>query len=207
MLRLLCSSPTFRTRVPSGVRSATTLEDLNEDLRLRKTGGVLAVRRHRLTRVCHEALQQGGLLTLEDLAYRLFNCGQRTLCRDLQALRKEHIEPPLRSTIKDMGRTLSHRRLIVEQWLGGKEYSEIARATSHSIPSVQNYVDKFKRVALLAKQKLDLETLAFLTRLSKPLTEQYLQLLDYKHAAQHRRQELGQPAKKNSHRSSARTRP
>ena len=172
-----------------------TLEDLQEDLPVRKTGGVLALRRHRLVRLCHEALQQGGLLTLEDLAYRLFNCGLRTLCRDLKALRREHIEVPLRSTIKDMGRTLSHRRLIVQQWLAGKEYSEIARATCHSIASVQNYVEKFKRVALLAQQKLDLETLA---RLSKPLTGEYLQLLKGTKPAQHRRQELRGHAKKNS---------
>jgi DNA-binding NarL/FixJ family response regulator len=183
-----------------------TLEDLDEDLQVRKTGGVLALRRHRLVRVCHEALQQGGLLTLEDLAYRLFNCGQRTLCRDLQALREEHVQLPLRSTIKDMGRTLSHRRLVVEQWLDGKEYSEIARATCHSVASVQNYVEKFKRVALLAQQQLDLETLAFLARLSKPLTEQYLQLLRHKKPAQHRLQELRAPAKKNSRPHPTRTR-
>jgi hypothetical protein len=183
-----------------------TLEDLEEDLQVRKTGGVLALRRHRLVRVCHEALQQGGLLTLEDLAYRLFNCGQRTLCRDLQALRKEQVQLPLRSTIKDMGRTLSHRRLVVEQWLDGKEYSEIARATCHSVASVQSYVEKFKRVALLAQQRLDPETLAFLARLSKPLTEQYLQLLRHKRPAQHRLQELRHAAKKNSPTHATRTR-
>ncbi len=148
-----------------------TLEDLNEDLQVRRTGGVLALRRHRLVRVCHEALQQGGLLTLEDLAYRLFNCGQRTL---------------------------SHRRLIVEQWLEGKEYSDIARATCHSVASVQNYVEKFKRVALLAQHKLDLETLAFLAHLSKPLAQDYLRLLRKGQATQHRRQELHEPAKKKS---------
>ena len=87
-----------------------TLEDTAADLPVRKEGGVTALRRHRLVRVCHEAFQQGGLLTLEDLACRLFNCGQRTSCRDLQALRQHRICPPLRSTIKDIGRTLSHRR-------------------------------------------------------------------------------------------------
>jgi len=177
-----------------------TLEDLQEDLPVRRAGGVLALRRHRLVRVAHEALQQGGLLTLEDVAYRLFNCGQRTLCRDLQALRRKHVEVPLRSTIKDMGRTLSHRRLIVQHWLEGQEYSEIARATHHSLAAVQNYVDKFKRVALLAQQSFDLETLAFVARLSRPLAQQYLELLNYKKAARHRVQELRSSAKKNSRR-------
>lgn len=176
-----------------------TLEDLQEDLPVRQTGGVLGLRRHRLVRVCNEAFQQGGLLTLEDLAYRLFNCGQRTLCRDLQVLRQQHIEVPLRSTIKDMGRALSHRRLVVELWLEGKEYSEIARRTYHSVASVQNYVEKFKRVAILTPKHLDLETLAFLAGVSKPLAQSYLQLLPLKKkAARHRLQELLQTTKKKS---------
>ncbi len=199
--------PVVSVEVPPGPRlidsrqllAVLTLEDLAEDLPVRKTGGVLALRRHRLVRICHEALQQGGVLTLEDIAYRLFNCGQRTLCRDLQVLRSQSIDVPLRSTIKDMGRTLSHRRLIVEQWLAGKEYSEVARSSHHSVASVQNYVEKFKRVALLAAQSLDLDTLAFLARISKPLAQSYLELLDLKKAAvQHRLTELSSTFKKKT---------
>ena len=67
-----------------------------------------------------EAFQQGGLLTVEDLANRLLNCGQRTLSRDLKALKARQITLPLRSTIKDMGRAISHRTLIVQQWLQEK---------------------------------------------------------------------------------------
>lgn len=175
-----------------------TLEDLASDLPIRKEGGVLALRRHRLVRVCHEAFQQGGLLTLEDLAYRLFNCGQRTLCRDLQALRQQDISPPLRSTIKDIGRTLSHRRQVIELWLAGNEYSHIARTAFHCVASVRNYVDKFKRVALLKSQRFDVQTIAFLARLSTPLTQQYLALLKDKPALRHRKAELSSTLKKNS---------
>jgi DNA-directed RNA polymerase specialized sigma24 family protein len=56
----------------------------------------------------------------------------------------------LRSTIKDMGRSISHRAMIVEQWLKGKEYSEISRNTHHSVAAVKNYIQKFKRVVGLA---------------------------------------------------------
>ncbi len=34
--------------------------------------------------MAHEALDQGALLTAEDLAYRIFNCGLRTISRDLK---------------------------------------------------------------------------------------------------------------------------
>jgi len=175
-----------------------TLEDSATDLPVRKKGGVTALRRHRLVRVCHEAFQQGGLLTLEDLAYRLFNCGQRTLCRDLQDLRQHRISPPLRSTIKDIGRTLSHRRQVIELWLAGHEYSHIAKTAFHCVASVRNYVEKFKRVALLQGEGFDLQTIAFLARLSAPLAQQYLALLKNKTLLRHRKAELCPTVKKNT---------
>src|SRR5512133_3460749 len=119
-----------------------------EDFSIRGKGRVRAVRRRRLVRVCEEAFQQGGLLTLEDLA-NLFNCAVRTLVTDLAVLRQEGITLPLRSTVKDMGRAVTHRRQIIELWMQGFEYSEIAPRTCHSVQSVANYVEKFKRCVAL----------------------------------------------------------
>ena len=147
-----------------------------EDLEVRGKRGIPALRRHRMQRMAVEAFQQGGLLTLEDLANRLFNCGQRTLSRDLDVLRQEGVVLPLRSIIKDMGRSISHRSLIVEKWLLGNEYSEISCATNHSIPSVQNYVSKFKRVIALAEEGYDVHTIAFLVKVSATLVESYHKL-------------------------------
>ena len=161
-----------------------------EDLSVRQKGGVQALRRHRMQRVCIEAFQQGGLLTIEDLANRLFNCGQRTLSRDLEALRREGIVLPLRSTIKDMGRSISHRSLIVEHWLKGKEYTQIARDTNHSVNSVQNYVTKFKRVVALAEEGYDIHTIGFLVQLSTSLVDAYHKLYCDHKIVPHRQKEL-----------------
>jgi hypothetical protein len=169
-----------------------------EDLEIRKSGSVEALRQHRMERMCTEAFQQGGLLTLEDLANRLFNCGQRTLSRDLEALHRKGIILPLRSTIKDMGRSISHRSIIVEQWLKGKEYSEIAIHTHHSIKSVQNYVSKFKRVVALAQEGYDTHSIAFLVKLSVPLAEAYYKLYQAVKIVPHRHGELKSFLKKES---------
>jgi hypothetical protein len=85
------------------VTAVLTMYDEQKDLQVKKEGGTVALRRHRIRRLCREAYQQGGLLTVEDLANRLLNCGERTISRDLKALREEGIVPPLRSTVKDMG--------------------------------------------------------------------------------------------------------
>jgi hypothetical protein len=174
-----------------------TLDDPQEDLALRKQSGVIGLRQHRIQRVSVEAFQQGGVLTVEDLANRLFNCGERTICRDLKELRKNNIIIPLRSTIKDMGRTISHRSLIVKMWLEGKEYSEIAKDSFHSITSVKNYVDKFKRVVALSEENYDVHTIAFLAKISAPLVEEYFSIYRNYKILPHRRKELKSFLKKN----------
>ena len=174
-----------------------TLDAGDEDLQIREKRGVTGLRRHRLQRMAHEAFQQGGLLTVEDLAYRLLNCGPRTLSRDLSALKANHIVLPLRSTIKDMGRAISHRTLIVHQWLDGKEYSQISKSTFHSVPSVKNYINKFKRVIALAKEEFDIYTISFLVKISAPLTQQYYTLYRTATIAPHRQRELESFLKKS----------
>lgn len=173
-----------------------TLHAGSEDIETRKRGSVPALRQKRLCRMCREAFQQGGLLTLEDLA-NLFNCGVRTLINDLAVLRKNNIVPPLRSTTKDMGRAITHRRLIVTLWLQGFEYSEIARKTSHSVDSVANYVDKFKRCAALFASGFDVDTVALMVRLSTALTREFQQLHARIEGVPHRLRELEEFLKKN----------
>ena len=153
-----------------------TINDDKEDLSIKEAQGVVALRQHRLSRICNEAFMQGGLLTVEDIANRIFCCGERTIVRDLKDLRNQSVFVPLRSTIKDMGRTLSHRSLIVQEWVKGAEYTDIARKTNHSINAVSNYVHKFKQVVALMKDGYDVHTIAFLTKISKRLAEEYINI-------------------------------
>ena len=178
------------------VKVVLTLWNDNKDSKVKKDGGTPALRRHRLLRLCREAYQQGGLLTVEDLANRILNCGERTLSRDLQYLRREGIVPPLRSTVKDMGRAISHRELIIAKWLMGKEYSEIAQDTYHSVDSVQNYVSKFKRTIALTEEGFDQDAIAFLIKISPALVESMQQLYKEQKAVSHRQEELQTCAKK-----------
>jgi hypothetical protein len=174
-----------------------TLDAGEEDLLVKEHQGVQGLRRHRLQRIVNEAFQQGGLLTVEDIANRLLNCGERTLCRDIKAFKGQDVVLPLRSTIRDMGKSVTHRALIVKQWLLGKEYSEIARATHHSIEAVANYVDKFKRVVCLAKNNYEIKTIAFLVKLSPSLTQEYYDLYHAIDVVPHRQDELDDLIKKS----------
>lgn len=152
-----------------------TIEDSN-DIIVREKEGVVGLRRCRIQRVCRETLDQGGLLTVEDLAHRIFNVGERTIVRDLAALRKDGVIIPLRSTVRDIGRTVSHKEEIVRLWLLGKQYDAISRQTHHSIPSICSYLKTFKRIIALEHEGHTEENIAFIAGASTILTRTYLKL-------------------------------
>jgi len=155
-----------------------TVHQGSTDDRLMQEQGVAAWRRSRLADVCQEALSQGALLTREDLAYRVFFVGTRTISRDLAALRSEqpNTPVPLRSTVQDIGPVLTHRVEIVRQALAGKTVTEICRAAHHAPTSVANYLSTFIRCAQLSLQGVHATQIAFLLRRGRSLVEQYIEL-------------------------------
>jgi len=169
-----------------------TFDAGESDIKIRKHQGVQGLRQERIIRLCTEAYNQGGLLTVEDLAYRILNTGERTIVRDLKTIREKGDNPPLRSTIKDMGRTISHKVLIIKNWLKGDELSDLKRKYSHSFSAIENYVNKFKRVVFLSHEKKPIEQIAYLLKISKPLAESYLDLWQNysKTALPHRKNEV-----------------
>ncbi|MFW6371707.1 MAG: DUF1670 domain-containing protein [Bacteroidota bacterium] len=188
--------PSAKLAEATKVSVTLTINVDKEDLPIKRQHGVAALRQHRLCRICNEAFMQGGLLTIEDIANRVFCCGERTIIRDLKDLRGQGMFVPLRSTIKDMGRTLSHRSLIVKEWVKGSEYTDIARKTNHSIKAVNNYVRKFKQVVALMNDGYDVHTIAFLTKISKRLAEEYIDIKAHSNIVPSRMEELENLLKK-----------
>lgn len=146
------------------------------DQDVRKQKGVDGLRRFRLCRVCSEAYNQGGLLTVEDIAYRLLNVGERTIVRDLSLIRKDGENPPLRSTIKDMGRTVSHKAVLIKNWLKGDELSDLNRKYNHSFSAIESYINTFKRVVFLKHEGYTVERIAYMQKISGALVKTYLDL-------------------------------
>jgi hypothetical protein len=128
-------------------------EDKRELLGFRDKGGMSAeVRQRRIIRVVEEAREQGGLLTQEDLS-EILMCDPRTIRRDIKDLKQRGFVLPTRGQQQDIGPGVSHRALAVGKWLEGKEPVEIARLIRHSVASVEGYLEKFKRVAWLSREK------------------------------------------------------
>jgi hypothetical protein len=154
-----------------------TLDAGQEDFQVRVSHGVEGLRRARILRVTAEAREQGGLLSYEDLAFRLFNCGVRTIVRDIQALHRRDIAVPTRGQQQDIGPGQTHRVQAVRLYLQGLEANEIARRLYHTIASIENYVTTFSRVAFLASKGYSDDAIAFVIRRSTPLVAAYRKLL------------------------------
>lgn len=149
------------------------------DDELMQSKGPAGFRQARIVDLCQEAMSQGGLLTREDLAYRIFFVNVRTISRDFEALRQANPERPipLRSTMQDIGPVLTHRVQIVRLALEGYTTTEICQRMRHSAAAVGNYIWTFTRCAQLLRKKMQVGQIAFLLRRSKKLIEQYQELL------------------------------
>lgn len=66
--------------------------------------GTVKLRQRQMIRMANEAATQGALLSAEDFAYRIFNCGLRTISRDLRDLAAQNIQIPLRASAQNQKR-------------------------------------------------------------------------------------------------------
>ena len=151
-----------------------------EDDRVLHEEGARGFRQGRIADLCQEAMSQGGLLTREDLAYRVFFVSLRTVSRDFAAMRESDpgVMLPLRSTRHDIGPVLTHRTGIVRLALEGRTTTEICLILRHSPAAVANYLSTFVRCVQLRREGMQEGQIAFLLRRGRSLVRQYLEMYE-----------------------------
>lgn len=166
-----------------------TVDAGTEDVEVVKREGREGVRRGRILRLTAEALEQGGVLTQEDLA-RVLAVDKRTILRDVQALQAEGNLVHTRGRLKGVGRGQSHKVRIIELWLDREGYDKISRWVHHSLQSIKRYISTFQRIAVLHREGMPVTEIAFLTRSSAKLVKDYLALYEAALTVGHRREKL-----------------
>lgn len=181
--------PLFRCRMVPVVLTLYAGEE-DHEYRLAHQGaqGPIALRRRQMVRMAQEALDQGALLTAEDFAFRIFNCGLRTISRDLKALAEEGIVVPLRSQQKDVGRALTHRAQAVELYLKRHTFTQIRQRLRHSLSSIANYVVTFAVVVAHTRDGRSVDEIAFLMQVSPALVRAYQALYERYDGPEYREQ-------------------
>lgn len=131
----------------------------------------------RVARLCQQAYQQGGLLTTTDLSL-ILGGSSSTIRHAMHTWEEANGQLlPTRSTIHDLGSTISHKREIVALHLQGYLTSEIARMTNHDPHNVDRYLRDFERVYDMARDGASLNKICFLTGLSPRLVKEYLGII------------------------------
>ncbi len=147
----------------------------DEDLEALHSHGLSAMRHRRISRLARQAQEQGGLLSVEDLA--LLTCSSiATLKRDAAVLRKQGDAVPTRGQIREIGGGISHRVEAVRLYLAGVPLAEIERRTGYAPASITGYVAECRRVADLHAKGLRTLDIRKRTGLPAGLIERYVAL-------------------------------
>jgi len=130
----------------------------------------------RFVRWCHEAYQQGGVLTQLDLSL-LSGLSTAYISRILRQYEAETgAVVPTRGTVHDIGPSVTHKAEVIRRWLRHQQPTQIARDLNHSQPAVDRYIADYQKVRLLA-QKFPAADLPALSGLTASVVRQYLDLL------------------------------
>jgi len=171
------------------VEVTLTVDAGAEDAEVKRREKGEGLRRGRILRLTEEALEQGGVLTQEDLA-RVLKVDRRTIVRDVQVLKAEGHLVQTRGVVKGVGRGQTHKVRIIELWLDREGYDKIARWMHHSPQAIKRYVSTFLRVVVLHRQGTGVEEIAFLTQTSVRLVKEYLAVYEAAMGVPHRREKL-----------------
>ena len=130
-------------------------------------------------RLCHQAYEQGALLSNCDLGL-LMNIADSGIASLLCEHERETGKiVPRRSTLHDMGSGLTHKRIIcLKRYAEGKEPHQISEETYHSLESVDRYLGQYDRVRHCRLQGLGVEETAYTLNMSLSLVREYLAIDD-----------------------------
>lgn len=157
-----------------------TLFDPQVDLTVLAERGLAGLRRHRILRITREALDQGALLSYEDIAM-LLTTSPATVRRDARALRKTGKVVMTRGWKHDMGPGTSHKAQIIDLFLKGYQFTDIELKTNHSETSVRRYLNDFVQVVALHYKRFSLAQIRQVTGFSERLIAEYIDLYTHYH--------------------------
>ena len=137
-----------------------------------------ALKMRQIERITAEAWQQDAVLTMLDLEW-LLGVNGAFVRQMLDAYHERFgVLLPTAGTILDMGRTLTHKTIVVEMSLSGMSTQEIARRIYHSPEAVDQYLKTFDRLLVLRHFGLPKKLMVQVTGHSLSLIEEHLAIAD-----------------------------
>lgn len=174
-----------------------TIHKPDEDLKVYQESGLRGLRQHKILRIVKEAIEQGALLSYEDIAF-ILTSSVVTIKRDMSQLRRQGKTIPTRGWRHDMGRGTTHKTQILDLYLNGYQFSEIEKRTHHSETAVKRYIQDFYRILILHQKQFSIDQIRIATGFSNRLIGEYIDLYSkYEKHNNPRLNTIFQPDKKN----------
>jgi hypothetical protein len=178
-----------------------TIDNGIEDIEILKAYGRIILRQIKIERITDEAIEQGGVLSQEDLS-KYLSCTVRTIQRDVKAIKKKGIEVVTRGYLHNIGRGQTHKVKIIGMYLDGKTYSEIKLTARHSSGAIKRYLESFTKVVMSQSKGIyERKEISSVTGISEGLVKQYLELIRESKKDKTRSENIKELIKRNSYRS------
>lgn len=147
------------------------------DLEMKKTGySDREIREKKIARLFKEAYEQGALLTHSDVAY-LLHVSTGTVSKQVNEYMTEAQEVlPTRGVVHDIGRAMTHKKIIVGLYKRGYQTPEIARKTNHTEEACDRYIKAYKKVEKLSK-KMRPQEISTTLEMGRALVEEYVNIM------------------------------
>jgi DNA-binding CsgD family transcriptional regulator len=151
----------------------------SSDIELMASGlSLREVREHRIVRLFKEAYEQGGLLSNNDVAL-LLGISPSTVSKHLNEYMERTGEiVPTRGTVHDLGRAVTHKRIIAKLYLNGMLTPEIARKTGHSEEACDRYIRDLNNIRMLLAKGLSPNEIARTLQKSSFLVKEYIKIIN-----------------------------
>lgn len=135
------------------------------------------IRVNKIERWTQQAFDQGALLSQLDIAI-LLGVNEYTAGNYVREYYSLYGRPlPTRGNIQLIGSGQTHKKEIISLYLDGYLIPAICQRTKHSKEAVERYIRDFEAVQMLYPKFTDINTLSLITRLSKSVVNQYLDLI------------------------------
>lgn len=181
-------------------RIRLTIDNGIEDTELLKEYGRINLRQIKIERISEEAIEQGGVLSQEDLS-KYLSCTVRTIQRDIKTIKQKGIEVVTRGYLHNIGRGQTHKVKIIGMYLDGMTYSEIKLKARHSVGAIKRYLESFTKVVMAQRRGIyRIKDISAVTGISETLVRQYRELVKESKKDKTSKENLGLLIERSSYR-------
>lgn len=167
------------TRLIPVVLDLVTAQDIDEAIATQPRD---KTRRRKILRLFRQAYEQGAVLSYPDVSL-LMHVHTSTVSRCVLDHERTTLDTvPRRGTIHDMGRSISHKKIICyKRLIEKKSTAQVARETYHDPEEVEHYVQCLRRIKICHDTGMNIDDVVLATGHSKSLVQEYLELANELH--------------------------